>query len=153
MKRKKLLVIMLLLTLCLGMFGCGGSSDADSSKSAETTTEATTAKPEMTKSQENAYEAAKNYLSISAFSKEGLIEQLSSDAGDGYPKEDATFAVELLEKNKEVDWNEQAYKAAKNYLDISSFSKSGLIEQLESDAGDKFTHKQAEYGADKAYKE
>lgn len=49
-----------------------------------------------------------------------------------------------------VDWNEQAAKAAKNYLDMTSFSRKGLIEQLSSDAGDGYTKEQATYGVDKA---
>jgi Host cell surface-exposed lipoprotein len=42
-----------------------------------------------------------------------------------------------------VNWNEQAAKSAKNYLDFSAFSRSGLIE---SEFGDGFTHAQAVYG-------
>ena len=43
-----------------------------------------------------------------------------------------------------ADWNEQAAKSAKSYLDFSSFSRSGLIKQLEYEG---FTAEQAEYGA------
>lgn len=50
----------------------------------------------------------------------------------------------------DVNWNEQAAKAAKNYLDMMPFSRSGLIEQLSSKAGDGYTKKQAVYGVDKA---
>ena len=35
---------------------------------------------------------------------------------------------------------------AKSYLDTSNFSRQGLIEQLESEYGDGFTHAQAVYG-------
>ena len=41
------------------------------------------------------------------------------------------------------NWNEQAAKAAKDYLDYSSFSRSGLIDQLEFEG---YTKKQATYG-------
>ncbi len=102
--------------------------------------------PEMTKSQENALEAAENYLSFAPFSKKGLIRQLSSDAGDGYALADARFAANHVD----VDWNEQAAKAAKNYLDLTPFSRDGLIQQLTSDAGDGYTRKQAEYGVTQA---
>ena len=37
-------------------------------------------------------------------------------------------------------------KAAKAYLGFSSFSRAGLIQQLESKAGDGYTHAQAVYG-------
>jgi hypothetical protein len=49
-----------------------------------------------------------------------------------------------------VNWNEQAAKAAKDYLDTMHFSRSGLIEQLESPYGGQFTHSQAVYGVNKA---
>ena len=49
-----------------------------------------------------------------------------------------------------INFNEQAYKSAKNYLKMSGFSRKGLIEQLESDAGEGFTHSQAVYGVNKA---
>jgi predicted 3-demethylubiquinone-9 3-methyltransferase (glyoxalase superfamily) len=94
-----------------------------------------------------AIEAATNYLSFMPFSEKGLIEQLSSDAGDGFPHDVAAAAVSSLD----IDWNEQAVKAATNYLSLMSFSKQGLIEQLESDSGDGYTHAQAVYGADHAY--
>lgn len=101
---------------------------------------------EMTTEQENAVRAAENYLDFMPFSKKGLIEQLSSPAGDNYSRDVAEFAVAHIESD--VDWNEQAVKAAQNYLDLMAFSRSGLIEQLTSDAGDGYTREQAEYAAD-----
>ncbi|WP_439468192.1 Ltp family lipoprotein [Blastomonas fulva] len=93
--------------------------------------------------QSNAVRSAKQYLSMTGFSKEGLIQQLSSDAGDGYSLNDATIAVDSLS----VDWNENAAKSAKQYLSMTGFSCDGLIEQLSSSAGDKYTVEQATYGA------
>jgi hypothetical protein len=101
--------------------------------------------PHYTPSQQNALNAAKDYLSTSAFSKEGLVDQLSSSAGDGYPHKDAVFAVEHLH----VNWKQQAVQAAKDYLHTSSFSCNGLVEQLSSSAGDKYTEDQAQYAAKK----
>jgi hypothetical protein len=95
-----------------------------------------------TTSQENARRSAENYLEMSAFSRNGLIEQLSSEHGEGFSKADAIYAVDHID----VDWNEQAAKSAKNYLDMSPFSRQGLIEQLSSEYGDGFTHAQAVYG-------
>lgn len=96
--------------------------------------------------QKNAVQSAKQYLSFQAFSRDGLIHQLSSRAGDGYDIFDATVAVDSLK----VDWNEQAAIAAKNYLDIMPFSCRGLKQQLSSRAGEKFTDVQADYGAQKS---
>lgn len=87
-------------------------------------------------SQQNALRSAENYLSFTAFSRTGLIGQLEFE---GYPTEDATWAVDRVE----VDWNEQAAKSAANYLDFTSFSRSGLIDQLIFEG---FTPQEAEYG-------
>ena len=98
----------------------------------------------LTLSQQNAIKAAQDYLSMgSGFSRAGLIDQLSSAAGDGYPLADATFAVNSLNEN----WDAQAVLSAKGYLAMTSFSCNGLIQQLSSSAGEKFTVAQAEYGA------
>ena len=100
----------------------------------------------LTGPQRNALRSAKQYLSMSGFSRDGLIGQLSSDAGDGYSVADATAAVDSLD----VDWNENAAKSAAQYLNMSGFSCQGLIEQLSSDAGDKYTVEQATFGARQA---
>ncbi len=97
----------------------------------------------LTGPQTNAVRSAKDYLSSQAFSRKGLIEQLSSNAGDGYKVADATVAVDSLK----VDWNQQAVKAAKEYLASGGFSCKGLIEQLSSNAGSGFTKSEATYGA------
>jgi hypothetical protein len=98
----------------------------------------------MTVSQANAVQAAEKYLSMSAFSRSGLIQQLSSRYGEGYPAADAVYAVDHVS----VDWNEQAVRAAKQHLAERSFSREGLIHQLEARYGDGFTHAEAVYGAD-----
>ena len=100
----------------------------------------------LTNQQRNAVRSANNYLSFTAFSREGLIQQLSSPYGDGYSDADATAAVDSLS----VDWNAQAAKSARQYLTMMGFSCSGLIEQLSADYGDKYTREQATYGARQA---
>ncbi|WP_217809453.1 Ltp family lipoprotein [Maritimibacter sp. HL-12] len=101
---------------------------------------------DLTGPQKNAVRSANAYLSMSGFSRDGLIEQLSSAYGDGYEEVDAIAAVDSLS----VNWNEQATRSAWNYLKIMGFSCQGLIEQLSSDAGDKYTRAQATYGAQQA---
>ena len=96
--------------------------------------------------QKNAVRSAEQYLRISGFSRAGLIEQLSSDAGEGYSLLDATVAVDSLN----IDWNENAARSASQYLKISGFSCKSLIEQLSSGAGEKYTIDQATYGARQA---
>ncbi|MGV7391990.1 Ltp family lipoprotein [Mycobacterium kansasii] len=89
-------------------------------------------------SQQSAVRAAQAYLSVSGFSRLGLINQLVSF--DQFSNEDATYAVDSLN----VNWNEQAARAAKAYLNVSGFSHAGLIDQLVS--FDQFTPAQAAYG-------
>ena len=96
--------------------------------------------------QANAARSAQQYLGMTGFSRKGLIQQLSSDAGSGYDVADATIAVDSLS----VDWNEQAARSAEQYIGMTGFSCRGLIEQLSSDAGSGYTKSQATYGAEKA---
>lgn len=95
------------------------------------------AKPVLTMGQQQAVAKGRDYLDYTAFSRQGLIEQL---VYEGFSTEDATFAVDYIAP----DWNEQAAKKAQDYLDYTSFSRQGLIEQLVYEG---FTQTQAEYGA------
>lgn len=92
----------------------------------------------VTAGQRNALKSAKDYLSFTTFSYEGLVDQLEYEK---YSHEDAVYAAD----NCGADWNEQALKSAKNYLSFTAFSYKGLIEQLEYE---QFTKEQATYGAD-----
>ena len=60
---------------------------------------------------------------------------------DQFTSEQAGYAVD----NCKADWKEQAVQKAKAYLELSSFSREGLIAQLEFDG---FTSEQAVYGAE-----
>ena len=96
---------------------------------------------------EQAAKSAQDYIDYKAFSRKGLVGQLSSEYGDQFTPEEAEYGVKYLEDNNLVDWKEQAAKAAKDYLDYDSFSKDGLIDQLSSQYGEQFTREEAEYGA------
>ena len=89
-----------------------------------------------TVSQSNAVNRAKSYLDYTAFSRQGLIEQLEYE---GFSNADATYGAD----HSGADWMEQAVKKAESYLEYSSFSRSGLIDQLEYEG---FTHEQAVHG-------
>ncbi|WP_392542466.1 Ltp family lipoprotein [Oryzobacter telluris] len=121
------------------------STPAKPSPSATTKPAPTKAAPPVTTAQANALRSAENYLGLKGFSKKGLIQQLSSEYGDGFAKADATWAAEHLD----VNWNEQAVRAGQAYLDMKGFSRRGLIEQLSSEYGDQFTVKQATYAVNK----
>lgn len=71
--------------------------------------------------QRRAIKTAESYLSFTAFSKQGLIDQLEYE---GYPADIAAYAAE----NCGADWDVQAAAKALEYLQYTSFSYSGLVE-------------------------
>lgn len=91
-----------------------------------------------TLAQQNAVRSAESYLRFSAFSREGLIDQL---VFEDYSREDATYAIEKLNP----DWFEQAALKAESYLEFSSFSRQGLIDQLLFEG---FSREEAVYGVE-----
>ena len=97
---------------------------------------------------EQAAKQAKSYLSYTSFSRSSLIEQLEYE---GYTHEQAEYGSD----NCGNDWDgsktgvsagmTNALSQAKSYLNYSSFSYSGLIEQLEFEG---YSHDEAVYGVD-----
>jgi hypothetical protein len=145
-----LIAASLLVTACsaenASSGGSGSAAEVGSANAAAGEDATPEGEAKLTGPQKNAVRSAKQYLSMTGFSHDGLIQQLSSSAGDGYDVADATAAVNSLD----VDWNENAAKSAKQYLGMTGFSCNGLIGQLSSDAGDKYTLSQAKYGAQQA---
>jgi hypothetical protein len=91
-----------------------------------------------------AVDAANGYLSEGqGFSEQGLLQQLTSGAGDGFTEVQAGKAINSLHP----DWDAQAVDAAKGYMQMGGFSQASLIQQLTSSYGDGFTQAQAEYAA------
>ncbi len=103
-------------------------------------TDANDSTTDLSMGQKNALQKAEDYLSMMAFSHDGLVQQL--EIGEKFAHEDAVYGAD----NCGADWNEQAAAKAKDYLEMMAFSRDGLIEQLE--VGEKFTHEQAVYGAE-----
>jgi hypothetical protein len=101
--------------------------------------------PQYTPAQQQAIEAAQNYLSMgTGFSQAGLLQQLTSSYGNGFSQADAQFAIAHVS----VDWNQQAAIAARGYMNLGTgFSYQGLVDQLDSPYGGQFTLAQAQYGA------
>jgi hypothetical protein len=94
-----------------------------------------------------ALESAQSYLAMSGFSKQGLYEQLSSSAGEGFTQTEAQYAVDHVN----ADWNREAVESARSYLEMMPMSRAELIGQLSSSAGDGFTYEQALYAVNKVY--
>ena len=120
------------------------SSSEPSEPSAEAPPESATGEPAVqgedtpTLGQLNALASAKDYLAFSAFSYQGLFDQLKYE---GFEDDEAAYGVDHCG----ADWAEQALRSAKEYLRSSSFSYTGLIEQLEYSG---FSHEDATAAAD-----
>jgi Host cell surface-exposed lipoprotein len=97
----------------------------------------------MTGAQQQAVDSAGDYLSEGqGFSKQGLLNQLTSSFGEGFSESNAEFAIRYLNPN----WDQQAVDSAKGYLsEGQGFSEQGLLQQLTTTAGEGFTEAQAEY--------
>nr|WP_283241632.1 Ltp family lipoprotein [Mobiluncus mulieris] len=89
----------------------------------------------------NALKSAQSYNEWSHMSKQGLYDQLVSEHGDNFTKEEAWWAVE----NLKADWNFNALESAKRYYLEMHMSKNAVYEQLISQYGGKFTKEQAQY--------
>ena len=118
--------------------------NAGTNPDAGQTNNAPPAPPQPTVAQQQALDSAQSYLDMGGFSRYGLIDQLTSKAGEGFHRADAVWAIRHLHP----DWNQQAVESAKSYLKMGGFSRSSLIEQLTSHAGEGFTLAQATYAAD-----
>ena len=142
--QKKRFIVPLALVAIMGISVASnpGSSETPQSESSVTTPESSetteTQEEAVTETigQKNARESAESYLDFSAFSRQGLIDQLEFEE---YSTEDAEYAVDALD----VDWKEQAAKSAESYLEFSTFSREGLIDQLVFEG---YTQEEAEFG-------
>jgi C1A family cysteine protease len=160
LKKRFIIPAALVVVIAFSAAGQSGKSDApntasNTDSSTSSSTDAGAASPSATPSasltlgQENAIESAQSYLDYSGFSRKGLLNQLTSKYGEGFPRSDAQFAITYLEQNDLVDWNAEAVESANSYLETSSFSKSGLFQQLTSKYGAQFTPEQANYALKK----
>jgi hypothetical protein len=94
--------------------------------------------------QDEAVTVATEYLELTGFSRDGLVDQLA--AAEGFPVDLASSAVDSLD----VDWNEQAVRSATQHLEGEQMTRSELVQLLTSEYG-QYTPMQAEYAADRAH--
>lgn len=132
------LVVFAIIGSLTGNRSSSSTSSSYSSNRPSSTPATTTPSDNLTMGQRNALASAESYLAFTAFSRQGLIEQLEYE---GFSHSDAVYAVDHCGAN----WNQQAALSAQNYLNFSSFSRQGLIDQLEYEG---FTHSQAVYGVE-----
>ena len=141
LKRKSLLCCCSAMII-LNIIGCG--NDSKTSDKTSTNNVKVEQETKVPREHRNALRSAEVYLNTMPFSKKGLYNQLTSDAGEKYPADAAQYAVD----NVKTNWKENALKAAKNYDKIMPMSKQGLYEQLTSTAGDGYTPEEAQYAVD-----
>lgn len=101
--------------------------------------------PQYSVAQQQAIDSAQSYLDDEGgFSRLGLIDQLHSQAGEGFSKRLAVFAVDHVQ----VNWKHQAVLSAESYMQSEpGWSFSSLVDQLDSPYGENFTYAQAVYAA------
>ncbi|EFS17137.1 Ltp family lipoprotein [Staphylococcus capitis] len=87
---------------------------------------------------------AKIYSDTMHMSKQGIYDQLTSDAGEKFKEKDANYAIEHLKAN----YKENAKKKAKDYVEQQNMSKDAVFNQLTSSYGEKFTKEEAQYAVD-----
>jgi len=138
----KVVLFIIGLAILGGIIGGSDSNRSSTSSytSPSTSTSRTPSAPadNRTMGQRNAQDRAESYLNYTAFSRQGLIDQLEYE---GFSHSDAVYAVDHCGAN----WNTQAGLKAQRYLDYTSFSRQGLIDQLEYEG---FSHAQALHGVD-----
>lgn len=100
-----------------------------------------TKKLKPTSEDKAALRKAEDYSDTMHMSKAGIYDQLTSDAGEGFPAEAAQYAIDHID----ADWNYNALKKAQNYRDDMSMSNNELYDQLTSSSGEGFTPNQANY--------
>lgn len=86
--------------------------------------------------QQNALKSSKSYIYCSAFSYQGLVEQLEYEK---FTHEQALYGAD----NCRADWLQEASECAEGYLKFMSFSCEELLDQLLYEG---FTQEQVEYG-------
>lgn len=79
-----------------------------------------------------------------SMSKQGIYDQLTSEAGEQFPEDAAQYAID----NVKWDWKENALKKAKSYTETMAISKDAVYDQLISEAGEQFTPEEAQYAID-----
>lgn len=161
-----LLLLFVLLGACGSMFGLNDTDKKEDATTEEKTTEekatneakteekteteevATEAptteekKDEATREQKAALGKAKTYSDMMHLSKQGIINQLTSEI-EGFSPEDAQYAVD----NLKADYKQNALKKAEDYAKTQNMSNDAIFNQLTSDI-EGFTAEEAQYAVD-----
>lgn len=125
------------------------STTEEVTKDKTTTEEVTTEAPETeekkseaTREQKAALGKAKTYSEMMHMSKQGIVNQLTSEI-EGFSQQDAQYAVD----NLKADFKENALKKAETYAKTQNMSNDAIYNQLTSSI-EGFTAEEAQYAVD-----
>lgn len=134
--------ILVVLVIFIGSAAVGGGNDNSSSSSSSSSAKSSSSSSShVSATKVAALKSAQTYSDTMHMSKQGIYDQLTSDAGDKFDDASAQYAVDHVK----ADWNKNALKAAESYQKDQNMSPEAIRDQLTSDAGDKFTQDQADY--------
>lgn len=114
------------------------SSDSESSQTVESSSSST---PSVPAEYTSALAKAQTYVDMMAFSKAGLLNQLTATYGEKFSQAAADYAVAHVK----ADYNANALIKAKEYQDDMNMSPAAIHDQLTSSYGEKFTNAEADY--------
>ncbi|MGX6988542.1 Ltp family lipoprotein [Leuconostoc fallax] len=117
------------------------SKTISSSPSKSSSKSSSSSKPKVSAEFSAALAKAKTYSDTMSMSKQGIYDQLTSEAGEKFPADAAQYAID----NVKADYNKNALNKAKTYQEKMSMSVDSIHDQLVSAAGEKFTTAQADY--------
>lgn len=135
--------ILVILVIFIGSAAVSGGNDNSSSSSSSSSAKSSSSSSSshVSATKVAALKSAQTYSDTMHMSKQGIYDQLTSDAGDKFDDASAQYAVDHVK----ADWNKNALKAAESYQKDQNMSPEAIRDQLTSDAGDKFTQDQADY--------
>lgn len=134
--------ILVVLIIFIGSAAVSGGNDSSSSSSSSSSAKSSSSSSShVSATKVAALKSAQTYSDTMHISKQGIYDQLTSDAGDKFDDASAQYAVDHVK----ADWNKNALKAAESYQKDQNMSPEAIRDQLTSDAGDKFTQDQADY--------
>lgn len=134
--------ILVVLVIFIGSAAVSGGNDSSSSNSSSSSAKSSSSSSShVSATKVAALKSAQTYSDTMHMSKQGIYDQLTSDAGDKFDDASAQYAVDHVK----ADWNKNALKAAESYQKDQNMSPEAIRDQLTSDAGDKFTQNQADY--------
>ena len=152
--KKKILIGIVAVIIAIGVIGSFGGDKKETSTASNSVTQEVAKVTEEPKKEvdesvpmeyKSALAKAESYANGLDMSKKSVYKQLTSEYGEGFPKEAAQYAID----NVVADWNENALNKANSYANDQYMSKKSVYEQLISEYGEQFTKEEADYAISK----